>query len=132
MKSKNIIALILILLSVGIYYFGTTKYNVVCEGWNTINPLCLGSKILDFTLDVIIIILAVWTLLCGLIIMSIDEQKTIYALLLWIFLPITVINWFIPDILPFIDEIILSFISIILSLKTISPNKKIIESFSPF
>jgi hypothetical protein len=115
---KNISGVVMLLLAVGVYFFGQSLLSSNCTGWGWINPLnfCALGVLAKF----LAVAFAVWIAMFGATIFALPAEKVPWAILLAIMLPLGIINFFIPDPIPFIDEIIMMLVSGIASVKLLS------------
>lgn len=117
---KYITGILMLGLAALIYFFGSTLIPVSnCTGWGWINPLCL----VDLGSTLIFGVLAAWTALFGIMIFALPSEKSIWAVLLYIALTLTIINVFIPDPIPLVDELVGVLFSGFTAVKTFSDSK---------
>jgi hypothetical protein len=112
---KYISGIIMLLLAVGIFFYGQSLLSNNCTGLGWLNPL--NFCILGFIGTVLAVGLAVWFAIFGMLIFALPADKAPWAILLAVILPAAVINWFIPDPIPFIDEILMTLVSLIAGMK---------------
>jgi len=123
---KYISGIIFILLSIGIYFYGQSIITTpeICTSWTKyINPICWASGIVGFLLSTIFLIFAIYTALFGIFIFAADPEKTLWIAGLYIFLTLFVIDLFLPDPIPFVDEIFFFLVTSIFGIKSLSETK---------
>lgn len=124
-SGKWIAGIMMILLAVGIYFGGKDLIMPAssCTGWGWVNPLCWAGYFGNILTTLFFGILAVWTALFGIMIFTLPNEKAVWGVILYIALTLTIIDWFTPDPIPFIDELCFTALSGIVGIKTLSGTK---------
>lgn len=115
----------MIVFGVLIYFIGSNFIAVpdTCSGLAWINPVCWLSAVWDITASVIFGIVAAWTVLFGIMIYAMPAEKSGWVIILYIALTLALINAFVLDPIPFIDEFLLFTMSGIAGAKVFSDAK---------
>ena len=107
-SGKWIAGIVMLLLAVGIYFGGASIVPTSsCSGsWGWINPLCWASGLGDILVTTFFTILAIWTALFAIMIFALPSEKAVWAVILYIALTFAIVDLFLPDPIPFIDELL--------------------------
>jgi len=112
MENKHIVGLIFMVLGGFVLYLSKTILNVSCTGWNMINPICLLTKVLDFSIEIIGIALFIFLVILGSMIMISTAENFKWILGFLLFSVLTILAIFFTPGFP-IDEIITGLISVV-------------------
>ncbi len=120
---KYIAGTLFVLLAVGIYFAGTSLTSVSCTGWNIINPICWGGVALDFTLDLLILIIAIFIAVVGILMFALPQEKVIWLVGFGLLGVVFIVTLIIPDPLPMADEILLGIGTTFMGFKSVTDVK---------
>ena len=122
-SGKWIAGIVMLALAVIIYFLGKNIIPTpsMCSGsWAIINPICWGVSAGNFLFGILFTVLAIWTALFGIMIFALPAEKAIWAIIFYIAFTFAVVNIFVPDPIPFVDEFISFAFSGFAAIKTFS------------
>jgi len=118
--------IVMFMLGIGVIlfgYFGGIDTSQTCDGFGIISPICWGGTLINISFLILSIVVGSLLILGG-IIGLFNQQALKFYVLFIAFGLVFVVNLALPDPIPFIDEIILGFLTAFFGLKTINPDGK--------
>ena len=116
---KYVAGFMMLVLATVVYFVGKNSWKPLCDGWGKINPACWFGTI-GIVANIAFLLVGIWIALFGILMFALPSDKTGWAILLFVFLTGFVINVFIPDPIPFVDEAIMLILSSLIGIRTFS------------
>lgn len=116
MNKKYIPSIFFIITAIVIYIVSIyLKVDAICGWFTFVNPACWWNIVVSFLTTSLII----GFIILAILFLFITEKQHRYFILFFVFGIIAIFNWLTPDIIPFIDEIIFTGISLISFFKSV-------------